>query len=68
MYTSFGYWSKYLVIIFSLLLGEYFGHKSSIVHLYAAINNMFDLVDQFGSHHSLPFWSQGKNPYHNPFD
>jgi hypothetical protein len=51
MYTSSDYWSKCLIIIFSLLLGESSGHKSGFVHLYVAINNMFDLVDQLGSHH-----------------
>jgi hypothetical protein len=52
---SFVYWSKCLVIIFSLLLGESFGHKSSFVHLYIVICNMLDLVDKLGSHHQLPF-------------
>jgi hypothetical protein len=54
MYTSSGYWSKCLIIIFSLLLGETSSHKSSFVHLYIVIYNMLDRVDQLGSHHWLP--------------
>jgi hypothetical protein len=42
----FDYWSKCLIKVFSLLLGESSEHKSGFVHLYVVICNMLDLLDQ----------------------
>jgi len=47
----FDYWSKCLVIVFSLLLGESFGHNLVFVHLYTVICNMIDLLYQSWSFH-----------------
>jgi hypothetical protein len=46
IYIVSDYWSKCLVIVFSLLLGESSGQKLGFVHLYIVICNMLDLLDQ----------------------
>jgi hypothetical protein len=64
----FDYWSKCLVIVFSLLLGESSGHKSGFVHLYIVICNMLDLLDQSWKSPLTSFLVSRKNPYPSPSD
>jgi hypothetical protein len=64
----FDYWSKCLVIVFSLLLGESSGHKLGFVHLYIVICNMLDLLDQSWKSPLTSFLVLRKNPYPSPSD
>ena len=68
IYTSFDYWSKCLVIVFSLLLGESSGHKLGLVHLYIVICNMLVLLDQSWKSLLTSLLVSRKNPYPSPFD
>jgi hypothetical protein len=64
----FDYWTKCLIIVFSLLLGESSGHKSGFVHLYTTICNMLVLLDQSWNSLSTSLLVLRKNPYPNPSD
>jgi hypothetical protein len=64
----FDYRSKCLVIVFSLLLGESYGHKLGFVHLYTVICNMLDLLDQSWKSPLTSLLVSRKNPYPILFD
>ena len=62
------YWSKCLIIVFSLLLGEYSGQKLGSVCIYIVICNMLDLLDQSWKSPLTFLLVLRKNPYPSPFD
>jgi hypothetical protein len=59
----FDYWSKCLVIVFSLLLGESSGQKLGFVYLYSVICNILDLLDQYWKSPLTSLLVSRKNPY-----